>query len=399
MRGLRERLSVPSGLRSSTNHYAGRCEHHPQAVERVCAIPASSSTSCGGQKPGFPARQTSTKALPTPGQQLTDSIGVRVINLLRDAVDPIASRLRQEFEINTRARLTSGGSWPPRLGYSSVHLIARLKPNQVSPGLQPLRNAGLRFRFDQSSSTRGRKSSMNVYKSGIKYSDAVKRRFAALAGSLELLDNEFLSLTGTQRSDRRTSDIYRAKGSSAALDVARLLGYLEAVRPNGRSWRQPRRRRTIWSRLDTSCVEALRSAGLGTAALETVFQAPRFRYAVRSFAAARNRASRSIHLAVVVLAVAIKDARMINGIPGDHVRPAIALMVQKRAQGSLLHPRPILAHGKQHLDRTANWQRQDPTLSMAKPLKMTRRSRHRGRTLSFCAGEPCHASGSNHGVP
>ncbi len=175
-----------------------------------------------------------------------------------------------------------------------------------------------------------------VYKSGVAYPKAVLRRFAALAGSLELLDNEFLALR-EQRSDLIESyrlRYQRNEDHQKPFDAARLLGFLEASRAEGRSWRQAAAAGAQFAEgLDVSCVDALKAVRLGTpASLRVLFRSSPFRYAVRSFAASQGIAPAEMsHLAIVVLAVAIANARMVQRhFPEVVYDPAIAEMVLRR---------------------------------------------------------------------
>src|ERR1035437_5967059 len=63
-----------------------------------------------------------------PERQLTDCIGVRVITYYRDDVDRVATRLSERLEVNTTKSVDKRIDLGLRkFGYSSVHLIARLK--------------------------------------------------------------------------------------------------------------------------------------------------------------------------------------------------------------------------------------------------------------------------------
>ncbi len=255
-----------------------------------------------------------------PASQLTDLIGVRVITYYRDAVDPIVARLKQAFQINTKEstdkRLALGLR---NFGYRSVHLIVRLKPAQVlTPSHKLLRSRW--FEIQVRSIIEHAWAEIEheiVYKSGVVQPDEILRRFAALAGSLELVDNEFLALR-----ERRNDLIeqYAAKyrlgeDRRKSFDVARLLGFLEAFRPGGLSWRQAAAMGTPFGvGLDASGVAALKAVKLGTQeSLNVVLRSSRFRYALRSFAAAHGIAPTEVsHLATVVLAVVVKNPRVVQ---------------------------------------------------------------------------------------
>ncbi len=133
----------------------------------------------------------------------------------------------------------------------------------------------------------------------------------------------------------RYHQIYAQKIDKKKLfDVARLLGFLEASRPMGLSWRQAANDGAPFDAgLDISCVGALKAVGLGTPmSLRNVLKSPRFRYAVSTFAASQGIAPESVsHLAVVVLAVVVKDTRMVQRhFPEIVFDSAIKQMVQRR---------------------------------------------------------------------
>lgn len=79
---------------------------------------------------------------PQPDRQVTDMIGVRVITYYRDHVDPVVRQLQINLKINNQKSVDKRVQLGLRnFGYRSVHLIARLKSNQVrGPRYQILRN-------------------------------------------------------------------------------------------------------------------------------------------------------------------------------------------------------------------------------------------------------------------
>ncbi len=179
-----------------------------------------------------------------PDDDLTDLIGVRVITYYRDAVDPIADRLRQSFDINAAKSVDKRLSLDLReFGYRSVHLIARLRPDQMRmPGDGFLRDRWFEIQVRSLLEHAWAEIEHEViYKSGIEFPNVVLRRFGALAGGMELFDNEFVTL----REERSTlvgsyRSVYERGGDQrVTFDVARLQAFLEATR-TGLSWRQAR---------------------------------------------------------------------------------------------------------------------------------------------------------------
>jgi ppGpp synthetase/RelA/SpoT-type nucleotidyltranferase len=330
----RYRAEIPSAdiaanlVRKSVEHIA----RETGAVVHVVAARAKSLESLRGK--------LRRKQYSRPSSQLTDLIGVRVITYYRDAVDLIVRRLQQVFEINekesTDKRLTLGLR---NFGYRSVHLIARLKPAQVlTPAHQLLRSRW--FEIQVRSILEHAWAEIEheiVYKSGVQQPDEILRRFAALAGSLELLDNEFLALR-ERRNDlvAHYAENYRlGKDQRTAFDVARLLGFLEFARPDGLSWRQATSMGSPFAvGLDVSAVAALKAVGMTTPkSLTRTLRSSRFRYAVRSFSAAHGIAPTEVsHLATVVLAVVVKNARVVQlHFPEMIYDSTITRIVQRRA--------------------------------------------------------------------
>src|SRR5580704_18168352 len=81
-------------------------------------------------------------------------------------------------------------------GYRSVHLIAKLKQGQVLSGqYQPLRDNWFEIQIRSILEHAWAEIEHEVvYKSGIIFPEVVKRRFARLAGMVELIGDEFLNL-------------------------------------------------------------------------------------------------------------------------------------------------------------------------------------------------------------
>jgi ppGpp synthetase/RelA/SpoT-type nucleotidyltranferase len=255
-----------------------------------------------------------------PAQRITDLIGVRVITYYRDAVDAIVAQLRRSFEINERDTIDKRRALGLReFGYRSVHVIARLKPTQLLPFADQV-NRKRWFEIQVRDIVEHAWAEIEhevVYKSGINFPDATRRRFASLAGTLELLDNEFLALRDARAGlIAKYFDRYKLnKDQRTHFDVARLWGFLEVSRPQGPSWRQAEAAGVpFYPGLDVSCVEALRAVGLGTPnSLTGLMSSSRFRSAANSFAADQGIAPAELsHVAVVVLAVAVKNLSMVK---------------------------------------------------------------------------------------
>jgi putative GTP pyrophosphokinase len=85
-----------------------------------------------------------------------------------------------------------------------------------------------------------------VYKSGIEFPVLVKRRFARIAGAIEVLEDEFVALRDHQQQliDRCKDRYANALDHGAAIDSVRLVAVLERERPKSLGWRAAAKRGT-----------------------------------------------------------------------------------------------------------------------------------------------------------
>jgi ppGpp synthetase/RelA/SpoT-type nucleotidyltranferase len=280
------------------------------------------------------------KSYKNPARELTDLIGVRIITYYGDEVDTIVTRLREKLVINAANSVDKRlGLGLQQFGYRSVHLIARLKPGPAFSEDQRFLQQHW-FEIQVRSILEHAWAEIEhevVYKSGILQPKASLRRFASIAGAIELLDTEFLALREERNAliDAYAKHYQEKKFDRHAFDVARLLGFLEATRP-GLSWRQAKDDDVPFGPgLESSCVEALRAAGLGTpVSLHKMFHSNRFRYILHTFAALQGIGVDKVsHLAAVVLALVVKDPRIVNHhFPEMMFDPAITSIVEKRVK-------------------------------------------------------------------
>ncbi|MEM9591988.1 MAG: hypothetical protein AAF967_11700 [Pseudomonadota bacterium] len=255
-----------------------------------------------------------------PEKDITDLVGIRIVTFYHDDIDAIVRHLRRRLDINKKDSIDKRSQLGLReFGYRSVQLVARPNPKDVQAfDFQVLQ--GRWFEIQVRSVLEHAWAEIEhkiIYKAKIKYPEDVVRRFASLAGTIEILDDEFVEL---KKKRNEFIGYYREhykkdQDDLTPFDVARLLGFLEACRPKGRSWRQAEAAGAPFQAgLDASCVEALSSVGLGTPnALRGVFTSSKFRRISSRFAAARDIAPKEIsHPAAVVLALIVTDASAIG---------------------------------------------------------------------------------------
>ncbi len=205
-----------------------------------------------------------------PERDILDKIGVRVITYYMDDVDRVAELLKLEFEID------SANSEDKRIaletsafGYRSVHLIARLQGSRLaSPEYSSLRGRWFEIQVRSLLEHAWAEIEHEVkYKPRVDYPTEITRRFARIAGVLEFLDTEFQGLRHERQNLVETyRDLYlRGKEYDVSFDTARLLGFLEAIRPRGLSWRRASSDgKPFPLHVEASCVDALTALKVDT---------------------------------------------------------------------------------------------------------------------------------------
>lgn len=253
-----------------------------------------------------------------PLTELTDCIGVRIVTYYASSVDQIVDSLSAEFKIDKEKSVDRRRALDLRsFGYRSVHLIAKLTGfRATSPEYASLRERW--FEIQVRSILEHAWSEIEhevVYKSGISYPEHILRRFAAIAGTLELIEKEFQTLRDER--DSLVQGYKRAyktgKETRETLDTARLLGFMEAEWPKNPSWRQAESaRRPFPPKMENMCIEALKDLKLCSAGiLHRRFTSPHFKKALAKFASeeflARDKVS---HLALVLLVVGLEKPKV-----------------------------------------------------------------------------------------
>jgi ppGpp synthetase/RelA/SpoT-type nucleotidyltranferase len=184
-----------------------------------------------------------TKQYARPRSRLTDRVGARIILYQASDVDRVAALLREHLTIREKDSTDKRTALGLReFGYRSYHLVGSLPPGTTGqPAFRALR--GTVFEIQVRSLLEHAWAEIEhttVYKSGADFPAELKRRFAALAGVLELLEHEFQQLTVARNAliDVALRNLQRKTSRTLALDVPRTLALLELRSPTGRSFRQ-----------------------------------------------------------------------------------------------------------------------------------------------------------------
>jgi ppGpp synthetase/RelA/SpoT-type nucleotidyltranferase len=208
------------------------------------------------------------KKYKNPEQEMTDLVAARVITYYKDHVPIVESALRDELEIDPTKSVDKKQDLKVReFGYTSVHLIAKTKGSWASsPKYSALHNRW--FEIQVRSILEHSWAEIEhevVYKSGIAYPPEFRRRFARIAGAIEILDDEFTALREHQEKlIEKYNQCYQKKQDlEADLDSARLIALLECERPLSLGWRKAAKCGMPFpAHIESNCAKAIRQAGV-----------------------------------------------------------------------------------------------------------------------------------------
>jgi ppGpp synthetase/RelA/SpoT-type nucleotidyltranferase len=270
-----------------------------------------------------------------PQNEVTDLVGARVIVYYADEVDSVATfvtaalaNVDDENSVDKRSDLKTR-----EFGYRSVHIIACLPGDVLAlsnlPSEQPMRfEVQVRSILDHAWAQIEHEI---VYKSGISYPAELTRRLSSVAGTLEMIDREFIAIrkyrNGLIDSYKVTYASYG--GLDEPFDGARLIAFMEVARGNGIGWRKADNDGKPFPRhSEASCVAALETAGLSTPALlRQWLDGSACREAVERFAADSGTTPSEVpHNVLILLAAATKNMGIIKQQPSLFTRQLLAAL-------------------------------------------------------------------------
>lgn len=157
-------------------------------------------------------------------EDLHDLLGLRVITYLASDVDKVASLLRANFDVDeSRSLDKQSGLDPDRFGYLSYHLVAKMNTAR-SRLTEWAPYGGIHFEIQIRSILQHTWAEIEHdlgYKSESGIPAQIRRRFARLAGLLELADSEFDAVSGEVASHVARVETVIASGDSTELAIDR----------------------------------------------------------------------------------------------------------------------------------------------------------------------------------
>jgi ppGpp synthetase/RelA/SpoT-type nucleotidyltranferase len=273
-----------------------------------------------------------------PTRQVTDLVAARIITYYNDDVPIILKALNDALEVDPHKSINKREELAAvEFGYTSVHLIARTKGSwSTSPQFSDLRNKW--FEIQVRSILEHAWAEIEhevVYKSGINYPILIKRRFARIAGAIELVEDEFLALRKYQQV---LIDLYKdrydkGQDGTAEIDSVRLIAMLECERPESLGWRTAAKTgKPFASHIDNMCVKALKRVGIRTGQeLRSVLNSKALKAAEAFFSREQHIYEPLSHLNTTLLAVLLQSPRIFaDYFPEVVTNKAIQKLIRQR---------------------------------------------------------------------
>lgn len=142
-------------------------------------------------------RNGEANAGPRTLESLTDLLGVRVVTYFQTGIETVAEVIQDEFDIDWKNSVDKQATLDAdRFGYLSMHYVAELKKDRTTLPVHQDYD-GIKFEIQIRSILQHAWAEMEHdlgYKSEAAVPRDYRRRFSRLAGILELVDDEFVSL-------------------------------------------------------------------------------------------------------------------------------------------------------------------------------------------------------------
>lgn len=186
--------------------------------------------------PDSAAEKIERKSYGIPARQMTDIIGIRIITMFDHTVGLVEQRLKEAFRWDSddsvdKTRLLAHG----QVGYRSVHLVIHPRVTGLGETSKILRSARVEIQIRSLIAHAWAEIEHSIrYKSGASVPEKIRRRFDALAGTLELVDTEFsaIAIALSNHVDAMAARYRSSLDLADPIDTLELLAAIRAARPD-----------------------------------------------------------------------------------------------------------------------------------------------------------------------
>ncbi|MED1201968.1 GTP pyrophosphokinase family protein [Heyndrickxia acidicola] len=163
-------------------------------------------------------------------EEITDTLGLRIITYFEDDVDKIANLIKTEFLLDEKNSTDKRDKKPDTFGYSSLHYIVKLKEPRASlPEYARFNDINFELQIRSILQHAWAEIEHDIgYKSAISIPKNVRRNFSRIASLLELADIEFIRIKKEiQKYSEKVKENIKLDNLNIPLDKVTLEEFLE----------------------------------------------------------------------------------------------------------------------------------------------------------------------------
>lgn len=165
--------------------------------------------------------------------QITDTIGVRIISHYSDEVDKIAKIIEEEFKIDTENSIDKRATLDPdKFGYLSLHYVAQLTDKRLELA-EYRRFKDKKFEIQIRSILQHTWAEIEHdigYKNTAEVPKELRRQFSRLAGLLEIADEEFVQIRNKINDyERSVKEIITKEPESVLIDAVTIYEFINSA--------------------------------------------------------------------------------------------------------------------------------------------------------------------------
>ncbi len=264
-------------------------------------------------------RKISKKKYSDPWQQMMDLIAGRIFTYFRPDATQVESVIRDYFDVHEEhSKNKSDDLEFNKFGYTSRHLVCSLRERFPDLRLKSLIPEGMMFELQIRSVLEHGWAEIEhelVYKSGTEPPDAIRRRFAASAAALEIVEREFDSLRDFEFQMAVDRSLVISGNLGAPLDRAWFIAVLMREYPSRSTWSPDPQKNVFFRSYELVLIESLRAVGVSTVRdFLNRLRKPKPRRMVREYAKKRGILEADVsHLPIAIFATFYDSAISIPG--------------------------------------------------------------------------------------